>query len=270
MKGQWLAAWHPRPAEHPVLLCVPPAGAGCGQFRSWQPILGPEFTVIGVQLPGRESRWTEPPPARVDQVVAAVIGELITLVPAHRPLVVFGHSFGGLLGYEITRRLGECRRWPTALVVAACPPPHLWIGTGRGLLEDDETLTQLLDLRALGEDELDEDSRELMLEVLRQDARLSLSYPDPLAATDSLAARTQCTLEAWGGQHDEIVTVGHLDGWRDYTAGDFRRRQFPGGHYFCLDHVETIIPTLAELFAQQPATAAGVAATPDHRRSPCG
>jgi surfactin synthase thioesterase subunit len=227
-------------------------------------MLGPEFTVIGVQLPGRESRWTEPPASTVGQVVDAVIDEFIALVPAHRPLVVFGQSFGGLLGYEITRRLGDRRRWPTALVVAACRPPHMWVGAGRGLIDDDEELTRLLDLRALAKDELDEDSRELMLEVLRQDAHLSLTYTNPMAA------RTHCILEAWGGQRDEVVTAGQLDGWRDYAAGDFRLRQFPGGHYFCAEHVDTIIPTLAELFAQQPAQAAGAAAPPDRRRSTCG
>ncbi|WP_327365641.1 thioesterase II family protein [Streptomyces sp. NBC_01217] len=242
MGGAWLAPWRSPEPGQPVLVCLAPAGAGCGQYRPWQSVLGPEVSVIGVQLPGRERRWAEPPAATVDEVVTAVVDELLGLVPATCPLMVFGHSFGGLLGYEITRRLGEVHgRWPATLVVAACRPPQLWIGAGRGLVDDDEELVALLDVRGLGDEELDEDSRELMLEVLREDARLSMTY------TDATAARIHTSVEAWGGEGDETVTAAHLTGWRRVTAGDFRRRRFPGGHYFTAERAELVLPALREL-----------------------
>ncbi len=242
MTGRWLIPWNPRPDARPVLLCLPPAGAGCGQFGSWQAALGDCVSVIGVQLPGRENRWAEPPPATVGGAVDAVAAELTGLVPADVPVVVFGHSFGGLLGYEIAKRLGNgYRRWPRALVVAACRPPHLWVGAGRGLVDDDRELARLLDDRRLGADDLDEDSRELMLEVLRLDARLSLSY-----AGD---ARTPvgCHLEAWGGRRDRTVLAEHVTGWREYAGERFQDRLFPGGHYFCLESAASSLAVLSEL-----------------------
>jgi surfactin synthase thioesterase subunit len=83
-------------------------------------------------------------------------------------LLVFGQSFGGLLGYEVVRRLGEHHgRWPVALVVAACRSPEQWVGTAPGLAEDDLDLTELLDARRLGPVDLDEESRELLLDAFR-------------------------------------------------------------------------------------------------------
>lgn len=239
MAGPWLVHWHPEPAAAPLLLCVPPAGASCGQFRDWQDRLGTGVSVVGVQLPGRESRWRDPAPGSVDEVVHAVAAELTALVPAGHPVTVFGHSFGGLLGHEIALLLEEQRVLPPrALVVSACRPPEHWVSAGRGLVDDDEELERLLDARGLEPDDLDEDSRELMLEVLRADARLSLSYR---LRGD---ARLVCRLEAWGGSDDKTVSPEQVAGWRAYAAGEFGERILPGGHYFCLQDPQPALELL--------------------------
>lgn len=240
----WLVPWHPSPRRRPTLLCLPEAGSGCGQFRAWQSRTGPEVSVVGVAPPGREARWSDPWPSTMEDAVRQITAELVELVDPDglAALVVFGQSFGGLLGYEVTRRLGDLYgRWPVALVIAACRPPHMWVGAARGLVDDGVEAAQLLDARGLSSDDLDEDSRQVVLEVLRNDARLSLTY----VATGG--APLCCPVEAWRGQHDEIVTVEHLDGWRDYTTGGFSRRRFSGGHYFWVDQADALADALREL-----------------------
>jgi surfactin synthase thioesterase subunit len=233
---RWLVPWSAAPSARAVLLCLPSAGAGCGQFRPWQPALAPDLAVVGVQLPGRESRWSDPPASTVDEVIDAAVAELPEVWSPGCGLVVFGHSFGGLLGYEIARRVPA-----DAVVVSACRPPHMWVGAGRGLVEDDVEMARLLGSRGLGPGDLDEDSRELMLDVLRQDARLSVSYR--LRGDPALS----CPVHAWGGTRDETVTSEQLDGWRGYAAGAFHRRQFPGDHYFHLALSDQILPALRDL-----------------------
>ncbi|GGL14174.1 thioesterase II family protein [Planomonospora parontospora] len=252
MSRPWLVSWPAGPARpaRPTLLCLPQAGAGCGQFRPWQDALGPEVSVVGVQLPGRENRFTDPPARSVGEVVGAVVAEIAGdpagPLASGLPLVVFGNSFGGLLGYEVARALGGRHgRWPDALVVAACRPPGMWTGAGRGLVEGEEELERLLAGRGLGEDDLDEDSRELALEVLRHDARLSLTY-----IHDDGAGGALCPVEAWGGEADETVTPGQLAGWRDHAAAGFHRRLFPGGHHFCLERPGAVLPLLRELLRE--------------------
>jgi len=235
--------WRDRGLDGPVIVCLPPAGSGCGQFRGWQERLGEQACVVGVQLPGREERWADPVPSTIDEAIAAVADEVRREVPPDRPVVVFGHSFGGLLGYEVTRRLEGAGVPVRGLVVAACRPPHLWVGAGRGLVDDANELARLLAARGLGADELDEDSRELMLDVLRQDAQLSLSYRGG-------AGELACGLEAWGGDGDPMVSPAQLDGWARYAGSTFRRRQFPGGHYFHLTELDRILPRLVGLVEQ--------------------
>ena len=248
MSGSWLVPWQPRPhaGRNPMLLCVPPAGAGCGQFRSWQTELGGDVSVVGVQLPGRENRWADPEASTVDEAVAAIVAELAELVPPDHPIVVFGHSFGALLGYEIAKRLWRDRgRWPGALVVAGCRPPWMWVGAGRGLVDDAEELTRLLDARGLDPADLDDDTRDLLVDVLRRDARLSLSYAD----RDQILLG--CPLEAWGGDADTTVTTEQVAGWRGYAGEDFVARTFTGGHYFCLDDPRQAVALLGPMVQGQ-------------------
>jgi surfactin synthase thioesterase subunit len=241
MKPSWLISWHPEPERRPALLCLPQAGAGCGQFRRWQQWLQDEVAVIGVALPGREGRWSEPPATDIDAVLEAVIEELCSVLLPGQPLAVFGNSFGGLLGYELAVRLSRSGWLPQALMVAACRPPAMWVGMGRGLLRDGQSLADLVDARDFGDVELDPQTRELVLEVLGHDARLSLSYAGPEGS------RLSCPLHAWGAEQDRIVLPAQLDGWQDYTSGDFRRRQFAGGHHFCSERAESVLPAVRDI-----------------------
>jgi amino acid adenylation domain-containing protein len=163
--------------------------------------------------PGGSTSWPTPRRATADGRIVAddlarssgrTAGAAVP-APGH-PMVVFGHSFGALLGYEVTKEL--VRRGvttPQALVVAACRPPEHWEGSGLRLADDD-----------------DEDL-ERLLNVLRRGARLSASY-DPRGRRE-----VDCPLGSWGGEEDETVLPEHVAGWRPYAAGEFRRRLFPGG-----------------------------------------
>ncbi|MCP3818640.1 alpha/beta fold hydrolase [Streptomyces sp. A3M-1-3] len=236
--GTWISTWPGGPEDSalPALLCLPPAGAGCQQFRAWQPVLAGTAQVYGVQLPGRENRWREAMPDTFGEAVEAIAGELVRTVAADRPLVVFGHSFGGLLGYELARLVP-----PRALVVSACRAPGHWDGAGRGIVDDDEELDKLFDTAGLDPAFLDDDTRALMVEMLRKDARLSLSY------AHTPGARLNLPVHAWGADGDETVTSAELDGWAAVTTAGFHRHRTTGGHHAVLRRPEPVLKHLAGL-----------------------
>jgi surfactin synthase thioesterase subunit len=214
----WLVPFVPV-GVRPVVVCLPQAGSGCGVFRSWQEVLNGEAAVVGVQLPGRENRFTDPPVASFADAVAEIVAALVALGP--RPTILFGQSLGGLLAYEVARALPQA---PVALVVAASRAPHL-SGRAAGSITVDR-LDELAN--TLVGKELDDDMRELAMDVLRQDAELSATYEDPGHAP------APCDLHAWGGDADELVPAAHLAEWSAYTSRTFHIRQFAGGHDFCL------------------------------------
>ncbi|WP_424211353.1 thioesterase II family protein [Streptomyces sp. BI20] len=239
--GSWISTWSTDPADatRPALLCLPPAGAGCQQFRAWQPALAGAAQVYGVQLPGRENRWREPMPETFDEAVTAVAAELADTLAPGRPLIVFGHSFGGLIGYEVARRVR-----PHALVVSGCRAPWYWDGAGRGIVDDEAELDKLFDTAGLDPELLDADTRALMVAMLRKDARLSVGYAH--RAGDPL----DVPVHAWGADGDETVSAEELDGWGAVTTAGLLRRTVPGGHHAVLRRPRALLDHLAGLLRE--------------------
>jgi amino acid adenylation domain-containing protein len=237
-KGTWLVPWSGRPAGRPTLLCLPPAGSGCGRFRRWQAQLGDSIAVVGVQPPGREERLGEAHPSSWEEVVATVTREVLAFADPDQPLVVLGESMGGLLGYEVTRRLGAHDRWPAALVLAACEPPELRAPTD---------VVVASSRTALGKADVDEDSREQVVELMHRDLALVADYRLPREA------RLPVPVHVWGGDLDDLVPYDKLEAWRDILGPDIERRQFPGTHTFAMN-VPDVVRLLGELVALQGAS----------------
>jgi surfactin synthase thioesterase subunit len=156
-------------------VCVPWAGAGAAAFREWAFWLAARAEVRAVRLPGRESRFAEPPPTDLDEAVAECVAAVSVQVPADRDVVLFGHCSGAVLAYEIARAWPAADRPPPrGLVVASQDAPHL----PRDLEGWRDAVQELLDTVSAGV--ADPLVREELLEVVRPaieaDVRLFRGY----------------------------------------------------------------------------------------------
>ncbi|WP_405770654.1 thioesterase domain-containing protein [Actinacidiphila glaucinigra] len=74
---------------------------------------------IGVSLPGRPGRATEPPMTDLDTLVRALLAET-EFAPLYDPL---GHSHEALIAFEVARALtARGLPLPERLIASACPP----------------------------------------------------------------------------------------------------------------------------------------------------
>jgi hypothetical protein len=85
------------------LFCFPYAGGGTITYQQWTGMLPARIEVCAVQLPGRERRHAEPPFRRISQAVDCLSSALRPHLDV--PFVLFGHSMGAMLAYEVARRL---------------------------------------------------------------------------------------------------------------------------------------------------------------------
>jgi surfactin synthase thioesterase subunit len=168
-------------------------------------------------------------------MVSVVTREVAALLAPDQPLVVVGESMGGLVGYEVTRRLGASGRWPTALVLAACEPPHL--------RESDEDVVKA-SRRALAAVDVDRNSREQVVRMMRRDLALIDGYELPADP------RIESPVHVWGGDQDDLATAAKLDAWREILGVDVERQQFDAGHTFAVLLPE-VAGVLGELVALQ-------------------
>ncbi|MBY0278544.1 alpha/beta fold hydrolase [Candidatus Binatia bacterium] len=217
----------PRPRVEPLLrlYCFPYAGAGAWLFRDWGEQLPESTEVVAVELPGRGTRMAEEPVTRL----AALASELAERL-AERPgaFALFGHSFGGLLAFEVAQAL-RCRgRTPLHLFVSATLPPQLCRPARRlHELEREALVRELVRLGGIPPEILaDRAFLERVLKPVRADLEAFETHEF------APGAPLRCPITVFGGTRDPSVSRRQLEEWSLHTEAEFALQMLPGDHFF--------------------------------------
>jgi surfactin synthase thioesterase subunit len=221
-------------AARPTLFCVPHAGGSADSaYRAWEHDLGDVVRVVPLELAGRGRRAAETShqslrAAAVD-CAARIEGEA-----RDAPFALFGHSIGGLLGYEIDAVLRDGgQRRPAAVIVAGTPAPLRPRGPLLHLLPDDRFLDAVAALGGLPPLVLEHPAaRAFHLDVLRADYGVSERY-----AVASPAHRLAGPLLVLQGGIDPVTTPEDPGLWRQLADDAVVTRVVPGAeHFFPASH----------------------------------
>lgn len=144
--------------EAASLFCAAGAGGNVVYFHELARALGRQRPFFGLQPPGLDG--VTPVHDSVEALARAYLGAMAGQPGASDP-VLAGHSFGGLLAYEMACELGERGQPPRALVLIDTPAPQFFQPTGadwsqaRWLVQISEIVGHLYGVdTALGLDEL--------------------------------------------------------------------------------------------------------------------
>ncbi|WMX44194.1 thioesterase II family protein [Streptomyces roseicoloratus] len=213
------------------ILCLPYAGGTASAYRSWASVLPVNVQLQAVELPGHGLRLAEEPLRRSGDVIRPLADELARehrLLPSPRT-ILFGHSMGALLAYELCRALCERGMPPAALVVSAMCPADRLDRKANGLLAERRNL--LLDhIRQLGQtppEVLESPTmRDLVLRPAQADFELLAHAPAPAPVP------LDVPVLALAGRHD-FIQPSHLVGaWERHTRQWLGMRVLHGDHFF--------------------------------------
>ncbi|WP_434599541.1 thioesterase II family protein [Streptomyces sp. A5-4] len=232
----------PRPDAHTTLYCLPHAGGAASAYRDWSTQLPAWLEVVAVQLPGREHRVAEPPTFSPEDTAAAVEADL----SAHpdRSIVLFGHSMGGLLAFEVARLLArDGGPAPTGLFVSGSEHPAAKEHTDPAVsqLSDPELLDWAVALGGMPAWVVAEPQmHELVLPILRADCAWLENH------VYRAAAPLACPITVMAGEADPHVGITGLRAWQMETTGNFRMRRHPGGHFYADDKLPEVLGGVAD------------------------
>lgn len=210
--------------------------------------------MIAVQLPGREGRLSESSWTKLEPIVDALASEIQPWLD--QPYVLFGHSMGALISYELARALHERRaRPPCCLVLSGRQAPTIrHVEPPIHRLSDTEFVAAM-QARYEGIPQIvleQPDLMRLLLPTLRRDIEAMETYsfrPGPPLDTPFFL---------YGGRDDPQASAAGLEGWRPLTTGPTSLRLFPGGHFYLQDARAAVIAELEkDLYGFKPSLRVG-------------
>jgi surfactin synthase thioesterase subunit len=144
-----------------------------------------------------------------------------------RPVVVFGHSLGALLGFAFARDVEAHGLGRAAAVVLSGRAPPTAAQTTRRFRSEPELLAIL---RAWGGTPRPVLENRELLALLLAGFRADVALID--AAASWVSGKIGSPLLVTGGASDPTVAADGLEGWRAWTEGVFELQTFPGEHFY--------------------------------------
>lgn len=253
-----MAGWFPHrkviDAPRARIFCFPHAGGGASSFRAWRALLPADVELCAVELPGRETRFTEPAHSSMSTLLPDLLAAVRPLTNV--PFALVGHSLGAIVAFEIGRSLAAGHDASRAAIVVACghPAPHLpRRQTPIASLSDTDLEMQLRKLNGSPPEFWQHpELKELLLPILRADLEVAESY--------RYTARAPLTwpILAFGGSDDPNVPPADLHAWRDHTSGLFRATILPGDHFFIRNRAPELVRALLDVLGFAPGKFDGV------------
>ncbi|MEU0934076.1 MULTISPECIES: alpha/beta fold hydrolase [unclassified Embleya] len=237
----WIRRFHPTSDPLPRLVALPHAG---GSASFWFPLsaaLKGRVEVLGVQYPGRQDRRAEPLVDDIGTLADRITAALDPWLDEERPLTLFGHSMGAILGFEVARRL---RVRPAALIASGRRAPDRWRDEALHLLDDAGLAAELRSMSGTDASLLaDDEVLQMVLPALRADYRAIETY------TCAPGEPLECPITVLIGDTDPKVTLDEAMSWREHTNGTFALHTFAGGHFYLTDHQPAVTAHIADVIS---------------------
>lgn len=242
-QNDWIIGRHCIGEPRIRMICVPQAGAGAGAFSGWRGHLPPGVEMAPVELPGRGTREREALPSGIDALATALFEGL--RAEFDMPYVLFGHSLGGVLTYEVARRVQDGGlRAPLAVVISGSRAPQVPSLRTMSSADDERLLAWMVADGGLRPELLEHPA---FLATIMRAVRTDLVYAESYLVPDPPPLRFP--LHVLGGADDAITPPEQLPRWQRCAAAEFSATLLPGGHSFPHTDPAALLAVLRDLRA---------------------
>ncbi|WP_158713527.1 thioesterase II family protein [Streptomyces sp. NRRL F-525] len=249
MSGAYLPV-PPDPGARLRLFCFHHAGGAASLFRDWQQALGPDISVVPVQLPGREQRVREPRFTSMEELLPELHERLGPALAG--PYAFYGHSMGALLARNLAQRVVRCGgEPPVSLLVGAYPAPHRRPALAGALALGDQDLAQwLVDMGGMSPMLLGyPEWLRMAVGILRDDLQVCESHHDG-QEQEARHSPLSCPIHVFTGADDALVPEQDAAAWAQHTLATATVQVVPGGHLFVRDSPAVFLDRLVAVLRE--------------------
>ena len=202
-------------------------GAGASMFNDfiYEPPVG--MDVYAVQLPGRENRKDEDICTDLPKLLEDLENAIVPLLDT--PFVIYGHSFGGIIAFELTRLIRrKYGKEPQYFFSSATMAPQLTVTWKNRDVLQQSAISSNSEQKLIGLmtyiDDLDYVKK--ILPILRLDMALleDYDYQDE--------PKFNCPITVFSAIEDEVTLPEEMTPWNEHTNSDFKQELVHGDHWF--------------------------------------
>ncbi len=235
----WVVKPKPNPNARIKIFCLPFAGGSSVSYRNWIKYLPEDIELCPVEIPGRGIRMNETLISDLSVLVKKIAEGIYPELD--KPFILFGHSMGTALGFELAHLLAEkYKKQAEYIFLSGRGAPHL---PDREepihLLPEQQFVSKLKEYNGTPKEVLEhEELMQLMLPIIRADFQVCETYSnyrkEPL----------DIPITALGGLEDSSTLKEDLEAWKSYTTKKFNIRMFPGGHFYLNDQQPALLENI--------------------------
>ena len=260
MGTPWLQCARPNSEKASMrIFGFPFVGGGASIFNSWNQHIDESIEMIGVQYPGRESRIAETPLDNMEELVKSIVENMLPFLD--RSYVLYGHSMGALISYEVARYLQKhYQEKPLKLVIGAWTSPSMVRKFALGLdgvtedlnmdeLGDREVFDNLTKNRIIYPEDLGDINDPGIIKALMPSVRADLKILGGYKFDDS--ERLDCPITVLKGDQDPLFQEEDMRLWKDLTSQEFNLVEVSGKHLFIKDNPEDVVKRIRDEIEQK-------------------
>ncbi|MFJ8519620.1 thioesterase II family protein [Lysinibacillus xylanilyticus] len=225
-----------------IMFCLPYAGGSEGTYYNWKKYLNSSIQIEPIELKGRGKRFDESFYETLDEAVEDIFENIKDKV-IENDYVIYGHSMGSLLAYELYYKIkSQNIKNPEHIFFSGYKAPN--IKRGRKIihkLPDKEFVKEIFDLGGTPEELLnDNELLQIFIPILRNDFRIIENY-----IYKKKKDKIQCDISILNGEQDDI-TFEEILKWKDHGGRGVKIYNFEGNHFFINNNIEKITKVIYE------------------------
>ncbi len=229
------------------LFLLPYAGSSVMTYLPWKKYMSENIEPVFLEMQGRGIKSEQKMAADFETVVNRLYQEMTSEITDEN-YVIFGHSMGSLLAYELYYKIvSEGFRLPEEIILSGRLAPELCIHMKKvSEYPEADFLKEVAVYGGLPEEiKKNKELRDYFVPIMRSDFKLIENY-----VYTNRHEMIHCNLTVLYGSKDYSTPSDEIVEWRKKAGKKFSCIEFPGGHFFCMDdsNMKDLVTCLEKAF----------------------
>lgn len=233
------------------IIAIPFAGGNRYSFKKLEKYVPSPIQWVTIELPGRGARFNEP----ILEDITTMVKDLFEQIKPHieqETYMIYGHSMGTLLGYELTKMLiqKQCKL-PECLFFSGRGAPKTAKFKGKSSLPKEEFWKEVEEMGGLPKELLaHEELLELNYPILKGDFKAIEDYKyQPMTSLFPMPLHV-CMGEDELGTGADKVTIVSVKAWNEETEFPQKIQCMRGDHFFILQNPKEVVDRIVHAFRE--------------------